>query len=110
MRPSTGTWHRSDQKTPKFLSFSIVDDLLLAATTKQECRLGTKKLLVELSKLGYKASAKKAQLCQTEVTYLGYTLRGRKWWLPEAEKDCDSNPHPNNLEAGEGISGHGWVL
>jgi hypothetical protein len=87
-----------------------VDDLLLAATTEQECRLGTEKLLAELSELGYKASAKKAQICQTEVTYLGYTLRGRKWWLPEAEKDCDSNPHPNNVEAGEGISGHGWVL
>ena len=30
--------------------------------------------LTELSELGYRASAKKAQLCQTEVTYLGYTL------------------------------------
>ena len=87
-----------------------VDDLLLAATTEQEGRLGTEKLLAELSELGYKASAKKAQLCQAEVTYLGYTLRGRKWWLSEAEKDCDSNPHSNNLKAGEGISGHGWVL
>ena len=29
----------------------------------------------ELGELGYQASAKKAQLCQTEVTYLGYTLR-----------------------------------
>ena len=55
-----------------------VDDLLLAATTEQEARLGTEKLLAELSELGYKASAKKAQLCQAEVTYLGYTLRGRK--------------------------------
>ena len=30
--------------------------------------------LTELSELGYQASAKKAQLCQTELTYLGYTL------------------------------------
>jgi hypothetical protein len=99
MRPSTGTWHRSDQKTPKFLSFSIVDDLLLAATTEQECRLGTEKLLAELSELGYKTSVKKAQICHIEITYLGYTLRGGKQWLTEAQKDCDSNPHPNNLEA-----------
>ena len=56
----------------------MFDDLLLAATTEQEARLGTEKLLAELSELGYKASAKKAQLCQAEVTYLGYTLRGRK--------------------------------
>jgi hypothetical protein len=62
------------------------------------------------SELGYKASAKKAHICQTEVTYLSYTLKGGKWWLTEAWKKTDSNPHPNNLEASEGISGHGWVL
>ena len=33
-----------------------------------------------------RASAKEAQLCQTEVTYLGYTLRSRKQWLKEARK------------------------
>ena len=33
-----------------------------------------------------RASAKEAQLCQTEVTYLGYTLRGGKQWLKEARK------------------------
>ena len=63
-----------------------VDDLLLAATTEQEARLGTEKLLAELSELGYKASSKKAQNCQTEVTYLGYTLRGGKRWLPKSRK------------------------
>ena len=33
-----------------------------------------------------RASAKEAQLCQTEVTYLGYTLRDGKQWLKEARK------------------------
>ena len=33
-----------------------------------------------------RASAKEAQLCQTEVTYLRYTLRGGKQWLKEARK------------------------
>ena len=33
-----------------------------------------------------RASAKKAQLCQTEVTYLGYTLRDGKQWLKKARK------------------------
>ena len=33
-----------------------------------------------------RASAKEAQLCQTEVTYLGYTLRGEKQWLKKARK------------------------
>ena len=97
-------------ENPQISLLQYVDDLLLAATTKQEDRLGTEKLLAELSKLGYKASAKKTQICQTEVTYLGYTLRGGKQWLTEARKKTDSNPHSNNLEAGEGISGHSWVL
>ena len=33
-----------------------------------------------------RASAKEVQLCQTEVTYLRYTLRGKKQWLKEARK------------------------
>lgn len=36
--------------------------------------------------MGYRASAKKAQICQTEVTYLGYTLKEGKRWLTEARK------------------------
>ena len=63
-----------------------VDDLLLAATTERECWQGTKRLLAELGELGYRASAKKAQLCQMEVVYLEYTLRDGKRWLTEARK------------------------
>ena len=33
-----------------------------------------------------RASAKEAQLCQTEVIYLRYTLRGGKQWLKKARK------------------------
>ena len=63
-----------------------MDDLLLATATQQECWEGTERLLLELGKLGYRASAKKAQICQTEVTYLGYTLKEGKRWLTEARK------------------------
>lgn len=63
-----------------------VDDLLLAATTEREYWQGTKRLLAVLGELGYRASAKKAQLCQMDVVYLGYTLRDGKWWLTEARK------------------------
>jgi hypothetical protein len=55
-------------------------------TTKLEYQQGTEKVLTELGKLGYRASAKKAQLCQTEVTYLRYTLQDGKWWLTKARK------------------------
>jgi hypothetical protein len=32
------------------------------------------------------ASANEAQLCQTQVIYLRYTLQGEKQWLKEARK------------------------
>jgi hypothetical protein len=63
-----------------------VDDLLLAATTEREYWQGTKRLLAELGELGYQASAKKAQLCQMKVVYLGYTLQDKKRCLTEARK------------------------
>ena len=53
---------------------------------REECELGTQNTLVELGELGYRASAKKAQFCWTEVTYLGYILRNGQWWLIDARK------------------------
>lgn len=63
-----------------------MDDLLLAAATKETCEQGTERLLKELGELGYWVSAKKVQLCLTEVTYLGYILKDGKRWLTEARK------------------------
>lgn len=63
-----------------------VDDSLVAAETCEECELGTQKILAELGELGYRTLAKKAQLCRTEVTYLGYTLKNGQRWLTEARK------------------------
>lgn len=84
---------------PQVFLLHYVYDLLLAATTEKWCRLGTEKLLAELRELGYKASAKKAQNCQTEVTYLGYSLRERKWWLTEAwKKTVTQIPIPTTLK------------
>ena len=55
--------------------------------------------MAELRELGYKASSKKAQNCQTEVTYLGYSLRERKWWLTEAwKKTVTQIPIPTSLK------------
>nr|AEF12610.1 pol protein [Porcine endogenous retrovirus B] len=71
---------------PQVTLLQYVDDLLLAGATKQDCLEGTKALLLELSDLGYRASAKKAQICRREVTYLGYSLRGGQRWLTEARK------------------------
>lgn len=71
---------------PQVTLLQYVDDLLLAGATEEDCQRGTELLLKELARLGYRASAKKAQICQREVTYLGYTLKGGKRWLTEARK------------------------
>ena len=71
---------------PQVTLVQYADDLLLAAGTLEECKLGTCNLLVELGELGYRASAKKAQLCRTQVTYLGYILKDGQRWLTDARK------------------------
>ena len=58
---------------------------------------GTRELLRELARLGYRASAKKAQICQKEVVFLGYTLKNGKRWLTEARKKTVTQiPPPTN--------------
>lgn len=49
---------------------------MIAAGTKDECLQATKDLLNTLGSLGYRVPGKKAQLCQEEVTYLGFNIRG----------------------------------
>ena len=70
------TWGRDQQAAfrtqhPTLVLLQYVDDLLLAAPTALDCDKGTGALLEILGRLGYRASAKKAQICQTKVTYLG---------------------------------------
>lgn len=92
-------------ENPQITLLQYVDDLLLAAVTEQKCKLGTERLLTELGELGYRALAKKAQICQTEVTYLGYTLKEGKRWLTEArKKDCNLDPYPYYPKTSERIS------
>ncbi|XP_030069247.1 uncharacterized protein LOC115476811, partial [Microcaecilia unicolor] len=51
-----------------------VDDLLIAAVTQEECFEATRELLELLLDAGYKVSRSKAQLCQSEVKYLGFCI------------------------------------
>jgi hypothetical protein len=64
-----------------------VDDLLLAAASETECWQATGDLLQELGKLGYRASAKKAQICRQTVTYLECELKEGTRWLTNAMKE-----------------------
>ncbi|KAG3274867.1 hypothetical protein H1C71_020426, partial [Ictidomys tridecemlineatus] len=87
---------------PEVTLLQYVDDLLLAADTKENCESGTQALLPELAQLGYRASAKKAQVCQQEVIFLGYFLRGGKQWLTEPRKQTVVQiPPPSNRRADE---------
>ena len=72
---------------PDLILLQYVDDLLLAATSELDCQQGTRALLQTLGNLGYRASAKKAQICQKQVKYLGYLLKEGQRWLTEARKE-----------------------
>nr|XP_059859231.1 uncharacterized protein LOC132419261 [Delphinus delphis] len=85
------------ESNPQVTLLQYVDDILLAAETQEDCIKGTEKLLTELGTLGYRASAKKAQICQQQVSYLGYLLKGGQRWLTESRKDTVAQiPAPKN--------------
>uniref|UniRef100_A0A8C9DWT4 Uncharacterized protein n=2 Tax=Phocoena sinus TaxID=42100 RepID=A0A8C9DWT4_PHOSS len=75
------------RQNPNITLLQYVDDLLIAAGTTEACLQGTRNLLQTLGTLGYRASAKKAQICRPEVTYLGYLLKGGQRWLTDARKE-----------------------
>ncbi|XP_057345020.1 uncharacterized protein LOC130679658 [Manis pentadactyla] len=90
---------RSDRDTLRNWPLDkYVDDILVATEDQERCLQGTKDLLSTLGALGYRALAKKVQICKTEVNYLGYKLKGRQRWLTEARKETVLRiPHPQNV-------------
>ncbi|KAK1346730.1 hypothetical protein QTO34_000590 [Cnephaeus nilssonii] len=76
------------QRTHPFLTLlQYVDDILIAADTAEDCKQGIRDLLASLGALGYRASAKKAQICKERVSYLGYILEGGQRRLSDARKE-----------------------
>jgi hypothetical protein len=63
-------WHY-----PEATLLQYVDDLLLCRATEPIICRGTESLLNFLASQGYKVSKEKAQLCFTQVTYLGVALK-----------------------------------
>ena len=72
---------------PGLTLLQYVDDILIAADTAKDCERGTQDLLATLGALGYRASAKKAQICRERVSYLGYILEGGQRRLSDARKE-----------------------
>ncbi|XP_063092941.1 uncharacterized protein LOC134473219 [Cavia porcellus] len=66
------------EEHPEIVLLQYIDDLLIASTSLETCQEATEELLKTLGRLGYKVSAKKAQLCRQAVTYLGYKLQEGK--------------------------------
>ncbi|KAK1329798.1 LOW QUALITY PROTEIN: hypothetical protein QTO34_009981 [Cnephaeus nilssonii] len=76
------------RRTHPFLTLlQYVDDILIAADTAEDCKQGTRDPLASLGALGYRASAKKAQICRERVSYLGYILEGGQRRLSDARKE-----------------------
>lgn len=98
---------------PALILLQYVDDILLAASTEGDCRTGTGALLQLLREMGYRASAKKAQICQKEVIYLGYKLQDGQQWLTATRKETISHiPMPQNhrqLQEFLGTAGFCWI-
>lgn len=61
---------------PSIVLLQYVDDILVAARTQEECESVTLDLLQDLERMGYRVSAKKAQIATQTVSYLGYDLKG----------------------------------
>ena len=72
---------------PEVILLQYVDDLMVAGTTEEACSHATGDLLQTLGILGYRASTKKVQISQQEVTYLGYKIRQGQRWLTQAMKE-----------------------
>ena len=72
---------------PEVILLQYVDDLMLTATTKEVCLKATGDLLQTLGTLGYRKSAKKAQIARQEVIYLGYKIKQGQRWLTQAMKE-----------------------
>lgn len=73
-----------------------VDDLLLASSTQAQCLEGTKALLSLLTEAGYRVSKKKAQICQTQVRFLGFTVtQGQLMLGAERKRELCAIPTPS---------------
>ncbi|XP_053523907.1 uncharacterized protein LOC128627835 [Artibeus jamaicensis] len=60
---------------PTTVLLQYVDDILIAERSAEKCEAATKDLLRDLEKMGYRVSAKKAQIVTQTVSYLGYNLQ-----------------------------------
>ncbi|XP_061469397.1 uncharacterized protein LOC133378790 [Rhineura floridana] len=93
-----------------------VDDILLPSPDFDTCWKYSKSLLQTLEALGYRASQKKAQICQLEVEYLGFIIqKDQRYLSPARTAAIRSLPRPETkkeLRTLLGMAGYCriWIL
>lgn len=70
------------------LVLHYVDDVLVAAASREDCLTATKTLLHRLAECGYKVKQSKIQLFQPTVTFLGRTISAQGTGLAEPQKQA----------------------
>ena len=99
----------------KVVVLQYVDDILLCAEREEACSLASD-FLSFLAGCSYKASRKKAQLCQQSVRYLDLIIsEGTRAIGPEKIKSILNHPLPMTLRQLRGFWGltgycHIWIL
>lgn len=75
-----------------------VDDLLICASTVEQCHADSLKVLQRLAEGGHKVSKTKLQYCQPQVEYLGRTIaHGTKAIAPGQLEGISKAPLPQTV-------------
>ncbi len=80
-----------------------VDDLLLAATTNEECLRATDLILQQLYVSGFKVSKEKLQVSRPSVTFMGRLITAQGSTLSHRQRDSISS-HPKPLTVKDMLS------
>ena len=89
------SWDLQKFHSSKVVVLQYVDDILLCAETEEACSQASEDFLNFLVGCSYKASRKKAQLCQQSVGYLGLIIsEGTRAISPERIKPILNHPLP----------------
>ncbi|GAB0208873.1 protein NYNRIN-like [Grus japonensis] len=100
-------WEKPDDQA---VLLQYVDDLLIAASTKEQCLEWTISLLNFLGLRGYRVARNKAQLVRTKVSYMGIQLSGGKRELGQERKEAICQmPQPQTIRELQAFLGMiGW--
>ncbi|GAB0195080.1 hypothetical protein GRJ2_001973300 [Grus japonensis] len=100
-------WEKPDDQA---VLLQYVDDLLIAASTKEQCLEWTISLLNFLGLRGYRVARNKAQLVRTKVSYMGIQLSGGRRELGQERKEAICQmPQPQTIRELQAFLGMiGW--